>query len=375
MWNPQGIYTNFILKQPTIFHGENAVLGLFNFPGNRIAVLYGSGMTEDAGHLLESVFKNRILCFIKKSWNGEPSEDELKEAVHELENFRPDTIIAFGGGSVIDGAKLCRVCLEFPYINWGNNRLSQMTFKTRFIAIPTTFGSGAEASSAAVYYSKEEKRKKMLVCHALLPEVVVFDTGYVKNIPDSILFFSLADALAHMIEGYVSNKKNQLAEELAVWGISIIRQEVGRYKENLIDYMRLQYAAYLGGIVQNHCLVGAAHAFAHQLAAYGFSHGKAIAYTLPMTIRMNIKDKETAKVYNELAGKSGFRDGEELLCFIKDIACHLDLEDINRMRGALKNCLSDENFMENIKSDPGGRGNPIPITDDYINEFIGDIVL
>lgn len=374
MWNPQGIYTNFILKQPTIFHGENAVLGLFNFPGNRIAVLYGSGMTGDAGHLLEKVFKNRNLNFIKKSWNGEPSEDELKETVHELEKFRPDTIIAFGGGSVIDGAKLCRVCLEFPYISWENNRLSQMTFKTRFIAIPTTFGSGAEASSAAVYYSKREKTKKMLVCHALLPEVVVYDSDYVKNTSDSILYFSLADALAHMTEGYVSNKKNQLAEEMAAWGISIIRQEL-RHEENQIDYMRLQYAGYLGGIVQNHCLVGAAHAFAHQLAAHGVSHGKAVAYMLPMTIQMNMKDKEVAKAYNELAAKSGFHDAEELLGFIKDIAGHLDLEDINLMRSALKNGLSDEKFIDNIKSDPGGRGNPIPITDDYINEFIGDIVL
>lgn len=374
MWNPQGIYTNFILKQPTIFHGENAVLGLFNFPGNRIAVLYGSGMTGDAGHLLEKVFKNRNLNFIKKSWNGEPSEDELKETVHELEKFRPDTIIAFGGGSVIDGAKLCRVCLEFPYISWENNRLSQMTFKTRFIAIPTTFGSGAEASSAAVYYSKREKTKKMLVCHALLPEVVVYDSDYVKNTSDSILYFSLADALAHMTEGYVSNKKNQLAEEMAAWSISIIRQEL-RHEENQIDYMRLQYAGYLGGIVQNHCLVGAAHAFAHQLAAHGVSHGKAVAYMLPMTIQMNMKDKEVAKAYNELAGKSGFHDAEELLGFIKDIAGHLDLEDINLMRSALKNGLSDEKFIDNIKSDPGGRGNPIPITDDYINEFIGDIVL
>lgn len=374
MWNLQGIYTNFILKQPTIFHGENAVLGLFNFPGSRIAVLYGSGMTGDAGHLLEKVFKNRNLNFIKKSWNGEPSEDELKETVHELEKFRPDTIIAFGGGSVIDGAKLCRVCLEFPYISWENNRLSQMTFKTRFIVIPTTFGSGAEASSAAVYYSKREKTKKMLVCHALLPEVVVYDSDYVKNTSDSILYFSLADALAHMTEGYVSNKKNQLAEEMAAWGISIIRQEL-RHEENQIDYMRLQYAGYLGGIVQNHCLVGAAHAFAHQLAAHGVSHGKAVAYMLPMTIQMNMKDKEVAKAYNKLAGKSGFHDAEELLGFIKDIAGHLDLEDINLMRSALKNGLSDEKFIDNIKSDPGGRGNPIPITDDYINEFIGDIVL
>lgn len=375
MWNPQGIYANFILKQPTIFHGEDGIWGLSNFPGNRIAVLYGSGMPEDAKQLLESVYKSRSLCFIKKCWSGEPAADELGEAVNKLESFQPDTIIAFGGGSVIDGAKLCRVCLEFPYMNWENNRLFQMTFKTHFIVIPTTVGSGAEASSAAVYYSKAEKTKKMLVCHALQPEVVIFDSRYIKDAPESVFSFSLADALAHMIEGFVSNKRNPLAEEMAVWGISAIRQELDTEEGRQVDFMRLQYAGYLGGVVQNHCLVGAAHAIAHQLASHGISHGKAVAFLLPRTIQMNMKDKETKETYEELAKKSGFCNVEDMLCFIKKIAGHLEAEDIKLLGSTLKNSLSDKNFIEHIKSDPGGKGNPIAITDDYINEFIGDIVL
>ncbi|MDE6025347.1 MAG: iron-containing alcohol dehydrogenase [Lachnospiraceae bacterium] len=372
MWNPQGIYTNFILKQPVIFHGEEAFRGLFDFPGNRIAVIYGNGMSDNAQQLIEGIFKHRSLCFIKKSWKDEPSIDELDMAVKQLEEFNPDIIVAIGGGSVIDGAKLCRICFEFPYIDWKTNRLSQMVFKTRFIAVPTTLGSGAEASSAAVYYSKGDKTKKMAVCHALQPEVVIFDPEYVKNAPASILYPSIADALAHMIEGYVSNIRNPFAEEMAVWGISIIRQEMEQGSKDKIDFMRLQYAGYLGGIVQNHCLVGATHAFAHQLTSYGFSHGKAVSLLLLRTIQMNQKNKEVEKVYQELAKKSGFSNIDSMLFFLQEFIHHVEKENTQRLGNILSNCLLDKDFIQNVKSDPGGRGNPVPITERYIEEFIGD---
>lgn len=376
MWNPQGIYTNFILKQPAILHGNEAIRGLFHFPGNRIAVIYGNGLREDARQLLISTLKSRSLCFIKKSWNGEPELNELAPAVKELEDFNPDIIIALGGGSVIDGAKLCRICFEFPYINWENNRLSQMNFKTHFIAIPTTAGSGAEASSAAVYYDKTEKTKKMCVCHALQPEVVILDSQYIKHAPEELIYSSVADALAHMIEGYVSNIKNPLAEEMAIGGISAIGQELRKDNREEIDFMRIQYAGYIGGIVQNHCLVGAAHAFAHQLTSYGYSHGKAVALLLGQTIRINQTDRQTKELYQKLFEKTGFSNTEGFLNFLDNIIRHIYIEkDIKKLGDILNHCLTDKKFIENVKSDSGGKGNPVPLTDGYINQFIGEFVV
>lgn len=375
MWEPQGIYSNFILKQPTIFQGDESIRGLFNFPGNRIAVIYGSGLQKEAQILLENTFKSRSLCFIKKSWSGEPIIEELGPTVKELESFNPDTIIAFGGGSVIDGAKLCRIYFEFPYIDWKHNRLQQMTFKTRFIAIPTTVGSGAEASSAAVYYSQVEKTKRMIVGHNLQPDAIVFDSRYVKNTQASIIYASIMDALAHMIEGYVSNRKNPLAEEMAVWGVSCIRQEMDKSDKEKLDYTRLQYAGYLGGIVQNHCLVGAAHAFAHQLTAYGYSHGNAVALLLRHTIHINGRDNKVGNSYQELAKKAGFSDKKDMTDFLEKIVYHINKENMNDLNGTLRDALLDKCFIDNVKADLGGKGNPVPITDEYINEFIGEFAL
>lgn len=371
MWNPQGLYANFIFRQPVIFHGKESVRGLFDFPGNRVAVIYGQGMSEQARDMLENIFKRRSLCFIKKSWREEPRLDELHVAVEQLEAFNPDTIIAFGGGAVIDGAKLCRISFEFPYVEWGDHRLSQMTFKTRFIAIPTTVGSGAEASSAAVYYSEEERTKKVIICHSLQPDVLVLDPAYIKNAPDAVIQFSLADALAHMIEGYVSNIKNPIAEEMALWGISSIRQEVEKCDKDKVDFLRLQYAGYLGGIVQNHCLVGAAHAFAHQMTAYGYSHGKAVALLLLRAIQMNRRDKDTDRLYQQMAEKTGFEGIDMMVAFLRKIISCAEKEDAEKLGGIMKQNLSDKVFIQNIKSDSGGQGNPVPITDRYVEEFIG----
>ncbi len=370
MWTPQGIYADFLLRQPNIFFGKGGIRGLFNFPGYRIAVIHGRRMDGNISGQLQETFKKRSLRFIKKSWDGEPDLGGLKETIKELEIFQPDVILAVGGGSVIDGAKLCRVFYEFPYVDLEWGRIAQMEFKTSFLAIPTTIGSGAEASSAAVYYSQEEKRKKMVVCHGMQPEAVVLDPDAVTGNSQTLWYASALDALAHLIEGFVSAKNNGLAERMAVQGVRMIHDVL--IKGNQItedDILSLQYGGYIGGIVQNHCLVGIAHAIAHQLTFYGYTHSEAVALLLPQSIRINRKDSATAGKYDFLSNAAGFDCTDDLIGFLDDFAGKTG-KDRKEMQKVLKSCKEDETFYKNVREDPGGKGNPLPITDTYISEFI-----
>lgn len=370
MWIPQGIYADFLLKQPTIFFGKDGVRGLFNFPGHKIAVIYGKGMEDSLSRQLRETFKKRSLAFIRKSWNGEPDIEGLRGAVRELEEFGPDVILAVGGGSVIDGAKLCRAFYEFPYMDVESGRMDQLDFKTRFLAIPTTIGSGAEASSAAVYYDPEEKRKKVVVCHGLQPEAVILNPQTAAGVPENVWYASVLDALAHLIEGFVSIKKNALAEQMSIQGVRMIHEALGRDGRTAREeVLKLQFAGYMGGIVQNHCLVGAAHAMAHQMASCGYAHGEAVALFLGESIRINRKDKSTGIRYAQLSDRAGFEDTDELLDFLGVLAEKTG-SDRTRAAEILKNCRGNEEFYKNVKEDPGGKGNPLPITDDYITEFI-----
>ena len=84
------------------------------------------------------------ISFVEKKWQGEPTLNSLSETIVDIEKIKPDMIIAIGGGSVIDGAKLVRTYYEFPFFDMNNTKFSMLNWKTNFVAIPTTIGSGAE---------------------------------------------------------------------------------------------------------------------------------------------------------------------------------------------------------------------------------------
>ena len=113
MWQPQGFYNEYTLRTPVILAGDEAVKGLYNYPASKIAVIHGSSFFDEK--LFLSVFSKREVRFFMRSWKEEPDFEGIKGTVGDLEDYRPDTIIAVGGGSVIDGSKLCRLLYEFPF--------------------------------------------------------------------------------------------------------------------------------------------------------------------------------------------------------------------------------------------------------------------
>ena len=369
MWQAQGLYSKYVLRTPLILYGNEAVKELYNYPCSRIAVIHGSSF--DDHNLFNMTFRKKIVKYIKRSWKSEPDLNGLKDTLKEIEEFKPDTIIAIGGGSIIDGAKLCRLLYEIPYFDFVSGRIDGNNLKTKFIAIPTTIGSGAEVSSAAVYV--EENHKQMVVLHELQPDVIVYDPRYVEKTPNKILCESGLDALSHILEGYASNIENRLVETQAENGLYHLRKELSNViNDRPVDYLMLQYGGYIGGIVQNHCIVGAAHGIAHQLSQFGFSHGEAVALLIGAVIKVNSKvcnDK-----YQKLIERSGFNNIDELISFANAVC---DKSGISKRREELKELLiskeNDETFMNNIREDRGGKGNPVELCNDYLKEVFRSI--
>ncbi len=371
MWKPQSIYSDYVLQQPVVLFGRNAVSGLAVYPCARVAVLCGSSLHEEDKNFLRKVFKKKALHFIVRSWSGEPDLESLKGSISELEKIKPDMIIAVGGGSVIDGAKLCRLYYEFPYFHVNETKLSQLTFKTVFIAVPTTVGSGTEVSSAAVFINREYERKEMVVSHDLQPSVVVLDPGYVKNAPESVVVSSMLDAVAHIVEGFVSVMKNGLMDIYAEMGLQILFQEFSKKNSEERDFQRIQFAGYLGGLVQNHCIVGAAHAIAHQLTSYGFSHGEAVALLLPGVIRLNCSFEGIKEKYENMCQASNIEGVSGLAEFIEYQSQKAGIADRkDELKTVLNGLKSEDRFIENVVNDRGGKGNPVPITEEYLVKLV-----
>jgi alcohol dehydrogenase len=377
MWKPQGIYSKFILKQPTLFFGLNSIYGLKNYPCSKVAVIHGSALKDDYKDIIKRSISAFQVDFIIKSWLGEPSSDELSPVIKELDSLSPDLIIAVGGGSVIDGVKLARTLYEFPSFDLSYPNFSLLEWKSKFIAMPTTLGSGTEISSATVLYNKDKKTKEMIVNHDLIPDVVILDPQFIINSNYKLIMASITDATSHIIEGYVSNVDNGIANVYAEKGLQIINDLSNRTISELNneDVNRLQLAGYFGGIVQNHSIVGAAHAIAHQLSSYGFSHAVSIAICLPTVIKLNCQIKEIQNKYITLAKNARIRNGiNGLIDLLLAIRKNMGIEEEMQRFFSLRNqMIQNKEFIENAESDAGGKGNPIPITSEFVKKILKEI--
>jgi alcohol dehydrogenase class IV len=146
----------------------------------------------------------------------------LEDAVAALRAFRPDWIVAIGGGSVLDGAKLCWARYEHPHFPTEKLdrpfALPPLRSLSRFVAVPTSAGTGSESSSTAVFTESGTGRKIPAVTHDFLPDIAILDPRLTVDLPPEWTAMTAFDALGHALEGYVSALENPLVDRLAPTG-------------------------------------------------------------------------------------------------------------------------------------------------------------
>jgi alcohol dehydrogenase len=377
MWEPSGLYSKFVLKMPTLLIGKNALNGLKNFPASKVAVVHGASLSEDLKDKIKYAISSFEVIFIEKSWGGEPELNTLKKSLSQVEKFKPDVIVAVGGGSVIDGAKMLRALYEFPYLNVQTRNFIMLSFSTRFIAIPTTIGSGAEISSSSVLYNQEQKTKDFFISHSFIPEIIILDPRFILEAPDAILFSTMVDAISHIVEGYVSLIENPVVDIYAEKALQLIAEnwEIFKTKKTFESAQNLQFAAVMAGLVQNHCIVGAAHGLAHQLSSYGFSHSSAISIVLKAVVYKNASNPDIKTKYEKLAIASGISNGVEGLGqLIEAVSDASNLQrDREHFNSLLNSILHNDIFFSNAIKDKGAKGNPLPLSDSFYKDILYSI--
>jgi len=254
---------------------------------------------------------------------GEPDNISCQDVAEQFKEIEPEYIIAIGGGSTIDVTKIARLLYENPSIELSaiNGILDNFDIKkeTKLLAVPTTFGTGSEVSSAAAFSIAGNVGKTILVSHDLLPQKVFLDPSLGYNVGRNILFPSAIDALTHAIEGFVSIIKHPLLDPIACQAV----KEILTALRHIIDknnheeaIEKLCYSAYYAGIVQNHCSVGLTHSFAHQLSSLGINHGTANAIFLESVMEYN---SNRIDLYEKLSFLCGFKSFEDFMLKIRTI--------------------------------------------------------
>lgn len=316
-----------VLGPGEIFASEGALAVLSVLPASRVAVLVSARGRQDpaVARWLAGTQPYEVRT-LAPSWQGEPSFDDLAGTLAELGEWRPDWIVAIGGGSVIDGAKLCWALHEHP--GFPRERLGvpfalpSLRALSRFVAVPTTAATGSEASSSATFEDTEGGAKLAAVTHDFLPDVAILDPRLLQSLQPADLATGALDAFGHAIEGYTSKLPNLMMDALAEGAVATLGELMIRRDASAFDLAalsRLQIAACHAGHVQNMRLVGFAHALAHQLARYRIPHAAAVGLVLPHVMRYNAASPAIGERYDRLARKAGLADAAALVDGIAEL--------------------------------------------------------
>ncbi len=218
----------------------------------------------------------------------DPTVELAAEGTAELKDFQPDTVVALGGGSAMDCAK---AMVFFSGL------------QVRFVAVPTTSGSGSEVTDFSILTHKAVKHP--LVDKKLLPHVAILDSELLKSLPKKLIADTGFDVLAHALEAYVGKNAGAFSDALAKEAFcTVFAQLPASYAGNTEVRLGIHRAATMAGVAFNHGGLGLCHAMAHALGgAFHIPHGRLNAILLPAVVDCNAHI--CAPKYAQLARAAG----------------------------------------------------------------------
>ncbi|MEM3090996.1 MAG: iron-containing alcohol dehydrogenase [Candidatus Bathyarchaeia archaeon] len=327
----------------SIVFGEDALEHLKTIEGKKALivtdkVIKSLGIVEKASNYLkEANFNMEIFDEVEP----EPSKETVVKCAEYARLFEPDWIIGLGGGSCIDAAKASWVLYERPDIQV--EEISPLLTlglrkKARLITIPTTSGTGSEATWAVVITNTAEKRKMELASRELVADIVILDPQLPLTMPKSLVADTGMDALINGLEAYISQWRNNFSDSLAISAIQTIFKYLPRSYKNSQDKEakeKMHYAATMAGLAFSNSQICVAHAMGHALGAlFKIPHGRSVAAVL--ICAMEYMAKAAMDRFRPLANAIG-------------IKAETDEEALEKFMRALKNLFKEVNEPISIR--------------------------
>ncbi len=245
-----------------------------------------------------------VHCEIFSDVEPDPSIETVKRGAQMMDEFKPDVIIALGGGSAMDAAKGMWLFYEHPDVDFNSLRLRfldirkrafkfpKMGNKAQLVAIPTTSGTGSEVTSFAVISDKKNNMKYPLADYELTPNIAIIDSQFVMSLPKSATADTGLDVLTHALEAYVSVMASDYTDGLAMKAIQLVFKYLPRaYKNGAEDAEareKMHNASCMAGMAFTNAFLGLNHSIAHKIGGeYHVPHGRANAVLLPHVIKYN----------------------------------------------------------------------------------------
>jgi acetaldehyde dehydrogenase/alcohol dehydrogenase len=295
--------------------------------------LFNAGYADDTVRILKNL---GLEVEIFHEVEADPTLAVVRKGVAMLEAFKPDVLVALGGGSPMDAAKIMGVLYEHPEVQFEDLALRFMDIRKRIckfpkmgvkcllVAIPTTSGTGSEVTPFAVVTDETTGMKYPIADYELTPTMAIVDPDLVMAMPRNLTAFGGIDAVTHGLEAYVSVMANEYSDPQALQALRLLKEHLpAAYLEggrNPKAREAVHNAATIAGIAFANAFLGVCHSMAHKLGAeFHLAHGLANALLIVNVIRYNATDVPTKQTaFSQY-------DRPKARCRYADIAEHLGL--------------------------------------------------
>ena len=298
-----------------LYHGKGAIEALKSFKGERAMICVGGGAMKRFGFLDKAVAYLKEAGMEVQLFEGiepDPSVETVMKGADAMLAFKPDWIIAMGGGSPIDAAKAMWIKYEYPDCTFEDMckvfGIPELRRKAKFCAISSTSGTATEVTAFSIITDYSKGIKYPIADFEITPDVAIVDPDLAETMPKKLVAHTGMDAMTHAVEAYVSTANCDFTDPLAIHAIEMIMNDlVPSYNGDMAARDRMHNAQCLAGMAFSNALLGIVHSMAHKTGAafadYGahIIHGAANAMYLPKVIAFNAKEETAAARYAEIA--------------------------------------------------------------------------
>ena len=296
-----------------IAYGEGSLSKLATLKGKRAALVTGGSSMKKFGFLDQAqalLKKAGMESIIIDGVEPNPSVETVWRGAHAMQDFQPDWIVAIGGGSALDAAKVMWCFYEHPHLQFEDiitpGSMPPLRNKARFVAIPSTSGTASEITAFSVITDTKNHIKYPIVAADMVPDIAIIDPALPAKMPKEVTANTGMDVMCHSVEALASIAATSYTDPYAIESIRLVFENLEKAYNNPNDMtarFNMHNASALAGMAFTNASLGLVHALAHKIGGeFGVTHGLANAILMPYIIDFNRKFTDKYSIAERILG-------------------------------------------------------------------------